>query len=88
MASVDRSAGFAAVSASSAELALLKPRHPPLLAQLLRQGSARAYAERHEMLDVDVRAHLELAPVALAEVSPIRKARQSQAVQTSRRSSP
>lgn len=90
MASVDRSAGFAVLSASAAELALLSRdiRH---LAQLLRQGSvqaARVYTARHEALDADVRAHLDLAAAALAELSPNRKVRQSQAVQAHPRSSP
>jgi hypothetical protein len=68
----DRAAGFAALSASANELALLSCdiNH---LTRLLRQGdvrAARAYADRHENLDADVRAHLDLAAAALAELAP------------------
>ena len=72
MASTDRAAGFAALSASANELALLS-RDIHHLTKLLRQGdvkAARAYADRHEHLDADVRAHLDLAATALADLAP------------------
>jgi hypothetical protein len=71
MASADRSAGFAALSASSTELAVLS-RDINHLTQLLRRGAvdaARQYRERLDNLDVDVRAHLEKAALTLADVS-------------------
>ena len=45
------------------------------LTHLLRQGSveaAKSYAQRHETLDRDVRSHLALAAVVLADLSSMR----------------
>jgi hypothetical protein len=70
-ASTDRAAGFAALSASSAELALLS-RGINHLTQLLSKSSldaARQYRERLATLDADVRTHLDLAAATLAELS-------------------
>lgn len=70
MAASDRRAGFAALSASATELAVLS-RDINQLTQLLRRGSveaARQYTRRLETLDSDVRAHLELSATALAEL--------------------
>lgn len=70
MAASDRRAGFAALSASATELAVLS-RDINQLTQLLRRGSveaARQYTRRLETLDNDVRAHLELSATALAEL--------------------
>jgi hypothetical protein len=77
LALTDRRAGFAALSASASELALLSRdiRH---LSHLLRIGEVRAaleYRERLETLDVDVCRHLDLAGLALAQLAPL-KARQ------------
>jgi hypothetical protein len=72
MASADRRAGFAALSASSSELAVLS-RDINHLTQLLRRGAVEAahpYRERLETLDADVRAHLDKAGRTLAELSP------------------
>jgi hypothetical protein len=74
LASADRSAGFAALSASSTELAVLS-RDINHLTQLLRRGAveaARPYRERLDTLDADVRAHLDKAGLALAELSSSR----------------
>jgi hypothetical protein len=74
MASADRSAGFAALSVSSTELALLS-RDINHLTQLLRGGAseaARQYRERLDTLDADVRAHLDQAALTLAELSSSR----------------
>jgi hypothetical protein len=71
VASADRRAGFAALSASSTELAVLS-RDINHLTQLLRRGAldaARQYRDRLDTLDTDVRAHLDLAGLALAELS-------------------
>jgi hypothetical protein len=71
VASADRRAGFAALSASSTELAVLS-RDINHLTQLLRRGAldaARQYRDRLDTLDADVRAHLDLAGLALAELS-------------------
>jgi HPt (histidine-containing phosphotransfer) domain-containing protein len=73
MASADRGAGFAALSASSTELAVLS-RDINHLTQLLRRGAvdaARQYRERLDNLDADVRAHLDKAALTLAELSPL-----------------
>ena len=73
-ASTDRRAGFAARSASAAELALLS-RDINHLTQLLRSGEflpAQAYREHLETLDADVRQHLDRATSALAELAPPR----------------
>jgi len=72
--SVDRAALFTALNKSSEELAVMS-RDINHLTQLLRQGAAqaaRAYAERHETLDRDVRSHLALAAAVLAELSAMR----------------
>jgi hypothetical protein len=74
MASADRSAGFAALNASSTELAVLS-RDINHLTTLLRRGAveaARPYRERLDTLDADVRAHLDKAGLALAELSSAR----------------
>jgi len=74
-ASTDRAAGFAALSASSAELALLS-RDVNHLTQLLSKGSleaARQYRERLATLDADLRNHLDLAAATLAELSQGRR---------------
>jgi hypothetical protein len=76
LASTDRAAGIAALSASANEVALLS-RDINHLTHLLRGGStdaARQYTERLEALDADVRAHLALAAATLAAVSPARRA--------------
>jgi hypothetical protein len=76
LASTDRVAGIAALSASANEVALLS-RDINHLAQLLCKGSsdaARQYTERLETLDADVRAHLALAAATLAELAPARRA--------------
>lgn len=90
-ASVDRAAWTAALSASAAELAVLS-RDINHLTQLLRNGAveaARLYRERLETLDADVRAHLDKAATALAELSPARSgALRPHALATHRRSSP
>jgi hypothetical protein len=75
MASFDRRAGFAALSASATELAVLS-RDLSHLNFLLRTSEFRPaleYRERLETLDFDVRKHLDLAAVALAEVSAARR---------------
>ena len=72
VAATDRRAGFAALSASAAELALLS-RDIHHLTHLLRCGEfgpAQAYRERLETLDVDVRQHLDRSAAAFAELAP------------------
>jgi hypothetical protein len=74
VAATDRRAGFAALSASAAELALLS-RDINHLTHLLRIGESRAaqaYRERLETLDVDVRQHPDRSAAALAELAPPR----------------
>jgi hypothetical protein len=74
IASADRAAGAAALSASAAELALLS-RDINHLTQLLRRGAgeaARQYRERLDHLDADVRLHLDQAALTLAELSSSR----------------
>jgi hypothetical protein len=74
VASADRAAGAAALSASAAELALLS-RDINHLTQLLRRGAvdaARQYRERLDNLDADVRAHLDKAALTLAGLSSAR----------------
>jgi hypothetical protein len=74
IASADRAAGAAALSASAAELALLS-RDINHFTQLLRRGAveaARQYRERLDHLDADVRAHLDKAALTLAELSSSR----------------
>jgi hypothetical protein len=75
LASPDRAAGFAALSASATELAVLS-RDINHLTKLLRAGSveaARQYTKRLETLDGDVRAHLTLAAATLAELASARR---------------
>jgi len=72
--SADRVAACAALNRSSEELAVMS-RDINHLTHLLRQGSveaAKSYAERHETLDRDVRSHLALAAVVLADLSSMR----------------
>jgi len=72
VAATDRRAGFAALSASAAELALLS-RDLHHLTHLLRCGEfgpAQAYRERLETLDADVRQHLDRSAAAFAELAP------------------
>jgi hypothetical protein len=72
VSATDRRAGFAALSASAAELALLS-RDLHHLTHLLRCGEfgpAQAYRERLETLDVDVRQHLDRSAAAFAELAP------------------
>jgi hypothetical protein len=74
IASVDRAAATAALSASTTELALLS-RDINHFTQLLRRGAgeaARQYRERLDNLDADVRAHLDKAAFTLAELSSLR----------------
>ena len=71
VALIDRQAGFAALSASATELALLS-RDLSHLNHLLRDSNfapAREYRERLATLDIDVRRHLDRAAAALAEVA-------------------
>ena len=70
----DRKTAAAALSRSSAELAVLS-RDLHHLTQLLRQGAvdaARQYEERLENADADVRSHLDHAAAVLAELAPTR----------------
>ena len=72
--SADRVAACVALNKSSEELAVMS-RDINHLTQLLRRGSveaARSYAARHETLDRDVRSHLALASVVLADLSSMR----------------
>ena len=72
VASTDRQAGFAALSASASELALLS-RDISRLSHLLCIGQVRPaleYRERLETLDADVRRHLDLAASVLAQLAP------------------
>lgn len=74
VAATDRRAGFAALSASAGELALLS-RDIHQLTHLLRSGESQAaqeYRERLETLDSDVRQHLDRSAAALAELAPPR----------------
>jgi hypothetical protein len=77
VASTDKAACAAALSASAAELALLS-RDITRLTLLLRQGdleSAKQYRHLLDTLDDDVRAHLDLAAAVLADLAPRRAAR-------------
>ena len=72
VAAPDRRAGFIALSASAAELALLS-RDIHHLTHLLRSGEfrpAQEYRERLQTLDADVRQHLDRSAAALAEFAP------------------
>jgi hypothetical protein len=76
MPSADRKAGFAALSASADELALLS-RDIHQLTVLLKAGdlqAARPYRVMLDTLDSAVRAHLAKATSTLAELSVKRKA--------------
>ena len=73
-ASADRAAAAAALSQSSAELAVLS-RDINHLTQLLRLGAMDAalqYRERLDHLDGDVRSHLDKAATVLSECSSAR----------------
>jgi hypothetical protein len=77
VASTDKAAYAAALSASAAELALLS-RDITRLTLLLRQGdleSAKQYRHLLDTLDDDVRAHLDLAAAVLTDLAPRRTAR-------------
>jgi hypothetical protein len=88
-ASADRAAAAAALSKSSAELAVLS-RDINHLTQLLRRGAMDAalqYRERLDHLDTDVRSHLDKAAAVLAEFSSARiGGRRSAPVAVQRRS--
>ena len=87
-ASADRAAAAAALSQSSAELAVLS-RDINHLTQLLRLGAMDAalqYRGRLDHLDGDVRSHLDKAATVLAECSSARiGARRSTPATTPRR---
>ena len=73
-ASADRAAAAAALSKSSAELAVLS-RDINHLTQLVRRGAMDAalqYRGRLDHLDIDVRSHLEKSATVLAECSSAR----------------
>jgi hypothetical protein len=73
-ASADRAAAAAALSQSSAELAVLG-RDINHLTQLLRRGAMDAalqYRERLDHLDIDVRSQLDKVATVLAECSSAR----------------
>jgi len=73
-ASADRAAAAAALSKSSAELAVLS-RDINHLTQLLRRGAMDAaiqYRERLDHLDADVRLHLDKSATVLAEFASVR----------------
>ena len=75
--STERVAGFAALNASASEVALLG-RDINHLTHLLRMGSVRAareYQGRMETLDGDVRKHLALSTVVIAELMADRRGR-------------
>jgi hypothetical protein len=89
-ASADRAAAAAALSKSSAELAVLS-RDINHLTQLLRRGAMDAalqYRERLDHLDVDVRSHLDKAAAVLAELAPARTGTRRAAPAAVQRSSP
>lgn len=75
--SAERAVGFAALNASSSELALLA-RDINHLTQLLSRGSlaaAREYRGRMDSLEDDVRKHLHLSATVIAELMSDRKGR-------------
>jgi hypothetical protein len=77
MAAADRKAGYAALSASAAELALLS-RDLHHLTALLRAGDLHAaapYRETLNTLDADVRLHLAKATSTLTDLSTQRSTR-------------
>ena len=88
-ASADRKAAAAALSQSSAELAVLS-RDINHLTQLVRRGAMDAalqYRGRLEHLDGDVRSHLDRAATVLAEFASVRiGGRRSAPVAAQRRS--
>jgi hypothetical protein len=73
-ASADRKAVVAALSRSSAELAVLSRdiHHLTNLLRLAAVEPARQYRERFENVDSDVRSHLDKAAAVLAELAPPR----------------
>lgn len=74
VSAVDRTLCAAALSTSSAELALLS-RDITRLTLLLRQGdvaAAKQYRDHLDTLDADVRAHLDRAAAVLADLAPPR----------------
>jgi hypothetical protein len=89
-ASADRAAAAAALSESSAELAVLS-RDINYLTQLLRRGAvdpALQYRERLDHLDVDVRSHLDKAAAVLAELATARTGTRRATPAAVQRSSP
>lgn len=89
-ASADRAAAAAALSQSSAELAVLS-RDINHLTQLLRRGAmdvALQYRERLDHLDSDVRSHLDKVATILAECSSARIGGRRSAPVAARRRSP
>jgi hypothetical protein len=89
-ASADRKVAAAALSRSSAELAILS-RDLHHLTLLLRQGAveaARPYRERLENADADIRAHLAQAAAVLAQLAPVRIAARRVTVAAPQRSPP
>ena len=89
-ASADRKAAAAALSQSSAELAVLS-RDINHLTQLVRRGAMDAalqYRERLDHLDVDVRSHLDKAAAVLAELAPARTGTRRATPAAVQRSSP
>lgn len=88
VASSDRLALSVALKRSSGELAVLS-RDINHLERLLSVGSveaAKGYRERLRTLDTDVREHLRLAALALAELVPARNATQQSFASTARHS--
>ncbi len=72
--STDRATSAAALSTSSAELAVLS-RDITRLTMLLRQGNveaAKKYRHHLDTLDADVRAHLDRAGAVLTDLAPPR----------------
>jgi hypothetical protein len=89
-ASADRKAAAAALSQSSAELAVLS-RDINHLTQLVRRGAMDAalqYRERLDHLDVDVRSHLDKVAAVLAELAPARTGTRRAAPAAVQRNSP
>jgi hypothetical protein len=88
-ASADRKAAAAALSQSSAELAILS-RDINHFTQLVRRGAMDAalqYRERLDHLDIDVRSHLDKVATVLAEFASVRiGGRRSAPVAAQRRS--